>query len=69
MRVEYLKIWFCKRVYPENLIKEQIEKAFTLTPSDENNSKNVCGVSLVVTYNPALGCKKKPSVITCRQTG
>ena len=49
-----LKIWFRKRGYPDNLIKEQVEKALRLTPSDENNSKKVNGVSSVVTYNPAF---------------
>ena len=40
--------------YLDYLIKEQVEKALRLTPSDENNSKKVNGVSLVVTYNPAF---------------
>ena len=52
MHVEDLKTWFRKRGYPDYLIKEQVEKALRLTPSDENNSKKVHGVPLVVTYNP-----------------
>ena len=48
------KTLFRKRGYPDYLIKENIEKALRLTPSDENNSKKVNGVSLVVTYNPAF---------------
>ena len=54
VHVEDLKIWFRKRGYPDYLIKEQAEKALRLTPSDENNSRKVNGVSLVVTYNPAF---------------
>ena len=54
MHVEDLKTWFRKRGYPDYLIKEQVEKAIRLTPSDENNSKEVNGVLLVVTYNPAF---------------
>ena len=54
VHVEDLKTWFCKRGYPDYLIKEQVEKALRLTPSDENNSKKVNGVPLVVTYNPAF---------------
>ena len=46
--VEDLKTWFCKRGY---LIKEQVEKAFRLNPSNENNSKTVNDIPLVVTYN------------------
>ena len=52
LHVEDLKTWFRKREYLDYLIKEQVEKALSLTPSDENNSKIVNGVSLVVTYNP-----------------
>ena len=54
VHVEDLKTWFRKRGYPDYLIKEQVEKALRLTPSDENNSKKVNGVPLVVTYNPAF---------------
>ena len=49
-----LKTCFRKRRYPDYLIKEQVEKALKLTPSDENNSKKVNGVPLVVTYNPVF---------------
>ena len=49
-----LKIWFRERGYPDNLIKEHVEKALRLTPSDKNNTKKVNGISLVVTYNPAF---------------
>ena len=38
--------------YPDYLVKEQVEKALRLTPSDEISSNKVNGVSLVVTYNP-----------------
>ena len=54
VHVEDLKTWFHKWGYPDYLIKEQVEKALRLTPSDENNSKKVNGVPLVVTYNPAF---------------
>ena len=54
VHAEDLKTWFCKRGYPDYLIKEQVEKILRLTPSDENNSKEVNGVPLVVTYNPAF---------------
>ena len=54
VQVEDLKTWFRKRGYPDYLIKEQVEKALRLTPSDENNNKKVNGVPLVVTYNPAF---------------
>ena len=47
-----LKTCFRKRRYPDYLIKEQVQKALKLTPSDENNSKKVNVVPLVVTYNP-----------------
>ena len=45
---------FRERGYPNNLIKEQVEKALRINPSDENNTKKVNGISLVVTYNPAF---------------
>ena len=54
VHVEDLKTWFRKRIHTDYLIKEHIEKALRLPPSDENNSKKVNGVSLVVTYNPAF---------------
>ena len=54
VHVEDLKMWFRKRGYPDNLIKEQVEKALKITPSDENNTKKVNAVSLVVTYNAAF---------------
>ena len=54
MHVEELKTWFRKRGHPDYLVKEQVEKVLRLTPSDENNSKKVNGVPLVVTYNPAF---------------
>ena len=37
--VEHLKIWFRKRGYPDNLIKEQVEKALRPTPSDKKIAK------------------------------
>ena len=54
MHVEDLKTWFHKTGYPHYLIKEKVEKVFRLTPSDENNTKEVNGVPLVVTYNPTF---------------
>ena len=54
VHVEDLKTWLRKRGYPDYLMKEQVEKALRLTPSDENSRKKVNGVPLVVTYNPAL---------------
>ena len=54
VHVGNLKTWFGKRGYRYYLIKEQVEKALRPTPSEENNSKKVNGVSLVVTYNPAF---------------
>ena len=64
VHVEDLKIWFRKRGYPDNVIKEQFEKNVRLTPSAENNSKKVNGVSLVVTYNPAFkDFRKNPQLL------
>ena len=54
VHVEDLKAWLKKGGYPDYLVKEQVEKALGLTPSDENNSKKVNGVPLVVTYNPVF---------------
>ena len=42
------------RGYPGNLTEEQVEKALRLTLSDEDSSKKVNGISLVVAYNPAF---------------
>ena len=61
VHVEDLKIWFRKRGYSDYLIKKQVEKALRRTPSDENNSKKVYGVSLVLTHNPVF--KKLSQVI------
>ena len=52
VHVQDLKIWFRKREYPP--IREKIEKDLWLTPSDENNTKKVNGVPLIVTYNQGL---------------
>ena len=52
-RIEYIKILFHNWGYPDNFIKEQVEKALRLTLSDENNQK-VSGVPLVTMYNPAF---------------
>ena len=54
VHVQDLKTWFRKRRYPDHIIREQVEKALRLSPSNENNSKKVNGVSLVVTYNPVF---------------
>ena len=54
VHVEDLKIWLHKRGYPDYLMREQVERALRITPSDENNNKKVNGVTLVVTYNPAF---------------
>ena len=48
VHVENLKILFRKRGCPDNLIKEHVEKALRLIPSDENNSKKVNLVPAVV---------------------
>ena len=32
-----LKIWFHKKGYPDDIIKEQVEKALRLAPNDENS--------------------------------
>ena len=61
VHVEDLKIWFRKMGYPDCLVKEQVERALRVTPSDENTSIKVNGISLVVTYNPAF--KNLPQVI------
>ena len=39
MHFEDLKIWFRKRGYQGNLIKEQVEQALGLTPSNENKKQ------------------------------
>ena len=67
MHVDDLEIWFRKRGYPDILIKEQVEMALRLTPSDKNNSKTRNGVSLVETYNPAF--KNFSQVTLWRRTG
>ena len=54
VHIEDLKTWFRRRGYPDYLIKEQVEKALRLNPSDENNSKKVNSIPLVVTCNPAF---------------
>ena len=54
VHIENRKSRFRKRGYPYYLIKEQVEKVLRLSPSDENNSKKVNEVPLVVTYNPAF---------------
>ena len=52
--LEDLQKWFCKRGYPTSFTKEQMENASRITPSDENNSKKVNCVPVVVTCNPAF---------------
>ena len=54
MHVKDLKIYFRKRGYSDNLIKKQDENSLRLNQSDENNSKKVIGICLVVVYNPAF---------------
>ena len=54
VHVEDLKLRFPKKGYPEYLIKELVGKALRLTLSDDNNSKKVSSISLVVAYNPAF---------------
>ena len=54
MHVEDLKTWFRKRGYPDFLIKEQVEKALRLTSRNENNSKEVNGVPLVVMHRTVM---------------
>ena len=70
--LKILKYGFVKRDILTILLR--IEKALKLTPSDENISKKVNGLPLVVTYNPAFrnlaeGIRKNPSIIMYRQTG
>ena len=68
MHVEDRKTWFRKRRYPDYFVKEQVEEALRLTPSDVNNSKKANGVPLVVPYNPVFKnlAQEKPSIIICR---
>ena len=54
VHVEDLKTLFRKREYPDYLIKKQVEKEPRLTPSDENNSKKVNGILLVIINNSAF---------------
>ena len=54
MHVKDLKIYFRKRGYSDNFIKKQDENSLRLSQSDENNSKKVIGICLVVAYNPAF---------------
>ena len=44
--VEDLKKRFYKKAYPDNLVKEQVERALKGTPSNENSCKKVKGVLL-----------------------
>ena len=55
--VENLKEWFRKRGYPEQLIKNQVARAFQSTSnSSANNNKQEkeTGIPLVTTYHPRL---------------
>ena len=54
MHVKDLKIYFRKRGYSDNFFKKQDENSLRLSQSDENNSKKVIGICLVVAYNPAF---------------
>ena len=55
--VENLKEWFRKRAYPEQLIKNQVARAFQSARNNSaNNSKREkeTGIPLVTTYHPRL---------------
>ena len=53
--VENLKEWFRKRGYPEQLIKNQVARAFQSTSANSaNNSKREKEIPLVTTYQPRL---------------
>ena len=57
MTVENLKEWFRKRGYPEQLIKNQVTRAFqSARNNSSNNSKREkeTGIPLVTTYHPRL---------------
>ena len=47
-------LWFLNKGYPLNLVKEKVQRVLRHTPSDENNSKKVTSLPLLVTYNLAF---------------
>ena len=49
-----LKLGFVKGHILTILLRNRFKRPLGLTPSDENNSKKVNGLSLVVTHNPAF---------------
>ena len=53
--VNDLKDWFLRRDYPQQIVKEQVDRAFIL-PLEYDNQQNKMenGIPLTVTYNPAL---------------
>ena len=58
-----LKSWFCGRVYPENMVIEQLERV-TYRNREDLLQTNDCrsteiGVPLVVTYHPHLNALNK----------
>ena len=72
--VENLKEWFRKRGYPEQLIKNQVARAFhSASNNSANNSKREkeAGIPLVTTYHPRLKdlsslIKKELTIPLCR---
>ena len=52
---EEMKSRFTKRVYPENLIRSEINKVkFNFRPKNNNKNHNMKGIPLVVTYHTLL---------------
>ena len=53
--VNDLKGWFLRRVHPQRIVEEQVDKAFRL-PLEHDNQQNKMenGIRLVVTYNPTF---------------
>ena len=51
-----LKGWFLRRGYPQWIVREQMDRTFSLPlKHDTQQNKNESGIPLVVTYNPTLG--------------
>ena len=49
------KGWFLRRGYPQRIVEEQVDRAFTLPLKyDTQQIKMVNGIPLVVTFNPAF---------------
>ena len=53
--VRDIKGWFLRRGYPQQIIEEQVERAFRLPlENDTQQNKMENGMALVVTYSPAF---------------